>query len=104
MKSIHFARLRKRESFIPVRSRKILFYRVDRKRSGGAYPKMENYNNVLHYLRHFIGKRGYAPSFREIMEAMGMSSTSVVAYYLDNLQDMGFITRQSHKPRSIRVL
>lgn len=104
MKSVHFARRIKRKSFIPVRTMKVLFYRVDRKGVSGIYPKMENYNNLLYYLRRFIGKKGYSPSFREIMEDMDISSTSVVAYYLDNLQEMGFITRQPHKPRSIRVL
>ena len=48
---------------------------------------------VLGVLESFQQKNGYPPSIREICEKANISSTSVVNYYLDQLEDMGYIER-----------
>lgn len=59
---------------------------------------------VLGTLENFQQKNGYPPSIREICEQADISSTSVVSYYLDNLEDKGYIERDSKISRGIRVL
>ncbi len=55
----------------------------------------------------FLGKhqdKGYPPSIREIGEQTGISSTSVVNYYLEQLEKWGYIERDRHISRGVRVL
>ncbi|MCL4560937.1 MAG: transcriptional repressor LexA [Chloroflexi bacterium] len=58
---------------------------------------------ILEVLENFQVNAGYPPSIREIGEQAGISSTSVVNYYLDQLQDMGYIERDSRVSRGIRL-
>ena len=55
---------------------------------------------VLHVIKDFVQERGYPPSMREIGEAVGLASTSSVAFQLENLQRMGYLHRQ---PRIVEV-
>lgn len=59
---------------------------------------------VLETLEHFQEENGYPPSIREICEAAKISSTSVVSYYLDRLEEKGFIERDNNVSRGIRLL
>jgi len=59
---------------------------------------------ILDILENFQKKNGYPPSIREICEKTGISSTSVVNYYLDQLQEMGYIERDQGVSRGIRLL
>ncbi len=59
---------------------------------------------VLEVLDRFQRRSGYPPSIREIQEEAELSSTSVVNYYLDQLEDMGLIERDEHKSRGIRLV
>ncbi len=59
---------------------------------------------VLEVLDKFQRKSGYPPSIREIQEEAELSSTSVVNYYLDQLEERGLIERDEHKSRGIRLL
>lgn len=56
---------------------------------------------VLETVRNFITERGYSPSYREIMSTADISSVSVVAYYLRNLQRAGLLTHHPGVSRSI---
>lgn len=47
--------------------------------------------------------RGYPPSIREIGDAVGLSSTSSVAYQLKELERKGFVHRDPNKPRAVNV-
>ena len=55
---------------------------------------------VLQAIRVFVQKRGYPPSMREIGEAVGLASTSSVAFQLENLQRKGYLHR---RPRIVEV-
>lgn len=46
---------------------------------------------------------GYGPSFRDLMAASGLGSTSVCQYRLKRLERDGLIRRDDHVPRSIRL-
>lgn len=64
----------------------------------------ERQKKILEVLESFQAKSGYPPSIREICEQAGISSTSVVNYYLDQLEEMGYIKRDGRVSRGIRLL
>lgn len=46
---------------------------------------------------------GYPPSVRELAQACGIPSTGVVSYYLDRLEQEGYIERDRRISRGIRI-
>ena len=64
----------------------------------------ERQKKILEVLERFQTKLGYPPSIRDICEETGISSTSVVNYYLDQLQEMGYIKRDERISRGIHLL
>ena len=55
---------------------------------------------ILDVLDDFQKKFGYPPSIRDLCDKANISSTSVVNYYLDQLEEMGYIERdQGVSPR-----
>jgi len=58
----------------------------------------------MEFLSKFQNSNGYPPSIRQIGDSINVKSTSLVDYYLNQLQEMGFIERENHISRSIRVL
>ncbi len=59
---------------------------------------------VLQILEDYYIKNGYPPSIRDILTAGKFSSTSVVNYYLNQLETSGHIERSGHVSRGIRIL
>jgi len=59
---------------------------------------------VLGVLDSFQEKYGYPPSIRDICEKANISSTSMVNYYLDQLEDLGYIERDQGVSRGIRLV
>ena len=55
---------------------------------------------VLEVIRGSVQERGYSPSMREIGEAVGLASTSSVAFQLATLQRKGYLRRS---PRIVEV-
>lgn len=64
----------------------------------------EKQMKVLEYVKEQIKKNGYAPSVREICQALGLKSTSTVHGYLARLQKKGLIQKAALKPRTIRIM
>jgi repressor LexA len=64
----------------------------------------ERHKKILKFLEKFQAENGYPPSIREIGENTNISSTSVVNYYLNQLEEMNFIERESNVSRGIRLL
>lgn len=58
---------------------------------------------ILDYIARTINQEGYAPSVRDICQALGIKSTSTVHMYLERLENNGYIQRQSGKSRTIRL-
>jgi repressor LexA len=59
---------------------------------------------ILEILADFQEQYGYPPSIREICEQADISSTSVVNYYLEQLEGMGHIERDNRVSRGIRLI
>ena len=58
---------------------------------------------ILDFLRQFIGRSGYAPSVREICAAVGLKSTASVHYHLEELKRQGLIDMDGGKNRTISL-
>ena len=72
---------------------------------------MKNNNKItdtlqktLDVIRLHIEKNGYPPTVRELMEYLDVKSTSTIAYYLDKLEELGQIRRDSNKNRAIELV
>lgn len=63
----------------------------------------ERHLKILTLLEQYTGK-GYPPSIREIGEQTGITSTSVVNYYLEQLEKWGYIERDRRISRGLRVV
>jgi len=59
---------------------------------------------ILDFLREYQDDHGYSPSIREIGKHIGVDSTSLVDYYLNQLAEKGYIERDNRVSRSIRVI
>jgi repressor LexA len=58
---------------------------------------------VLRFIRDSVRNRGYPPSMREIGDAVGLTTTSSVAYQLATLQRKGYLHRDVGRPRTVEV-
>lgn len=63
----------------------------------------ERHQKILDFLLEYQRENNYPPSIREIGEKTGITSTSVVNYYLDQLEKMGKIERDRKISRGVRV-
>ena len=75
--------------------------KMPRKRSKGL---SERQKRILEVLESFQDQYGYPPSIREICNKADISSTSVVNYYLDQLEEMGHIERDRRVSRGMRLI
>lgn len=66
--------------------------------------KSDKQQRILKYIRGFIDEHDYPPSIRQIQDACGISSTSVVDYNLKRLENRGIIRRDREVSRAIEVL
>lgn len=64
----------------------------------------ERHKKILKFLEKFQDDNGFPPSIREIGENTNISSTSVVNYYLNQLEEMKYIERESNVSRGIRLI
>jgi len=64
----------------------------------------ERQKRILEVLERFQNQSGYPPSIREICDKANISSTSVVNYYLEQLEELGYIERDGRISRGIRLL
>jgi repressor LexA len=59
---------------------------------------------ILQFLNRFLEEKDYPPSIRDIQDACGISSTSVVDYNLRKLEEKGYIRRDREVSRGIELL
>ena len=59
---------------------------------------------ILDFIKAYRDEHAYPPSLREIGGATGISSTSHVTYYLDQLEEKGYIARDNGISRGIQLL
>ncbi|MCI8302930.1 MAG: transcriptional repressor LexA [Oscillospiraceae bacterium] len=63
--------------------------------------KTQMTEQIYEYLQTVIPRQGYAPSVREICEAVGLKSPSTVHFHLKRLQERGLIEKGDFKGRAI---
>jgi repressor LexA len=63
----------------------------------------ERHKKIMEFLSYFQQKNGYSASIRQIGDSIGVKSTSLVEYYLKQLEEVRFIERDRHVSRSIRL-
>ena len=60
-------------------------------------------DKIYEYLQQVIPEQGYAPSVREIGEAVGLKSPSTVHFHLKHLEEAGVIEKGAGKGRAITL-
>jgi repressor LexA len=55
---------------------------------------------IVEVIDDSVRRNGYPPSMREIGEAVGLASTSSVAYQLSVLEEAGYLSRGPRRPRT----
>jgi repressor LexA len=63
----------------------------------------ERQQRILATIRDWVVEHGYAPSTREIGDAVGLRSSSTVSRHLAALEDKGFLRRSTSMSRPIDV-
>lgn len=64
----------------------------------------KNQNKILESIRWKIKEFGYPPSVREICAITNIRSTSTVHFHMNKLEELGYIKRDSSKPRAIEII
>jgi repressor LexA len=59
---------------------------------------------IISYIDRFLSERGYPPSIRDIQAGCNISSTSVVDYNLNILENRGYLRRNADISRGIKLL
>lgn len=59
---------------------------------------------VLDFITHYQGHKGYAPSLDEIRKKLRLASVSTVHFHISKLRDLGYLTKEENKSRSIDVV
>jgi repressor LexA len=64
----------------------------------------ERQQNILRFMENFIEQNGFPPTIRQIGEATGIGSTSVVNYNLNKLVAAGYLGRTARASRGLRLV
>lgn len=64
---------------------------------------MTTKDDLLEFIKQYIDEHGYSPSYRDMVSAGIVSSTSVANYNLSILEREGSISRAPGKARTIVV-
>lgn len=59
---------------------------------------------IIKFIDRFLSEKGYPPSIRDIQHGCDISSTSVVDYNLNILENRGYIDRHADVSRGIKLL
>ncbi len=57
----------------------------------------ERQEGIVRAIREAIAEHGYAPTVREIAQAVGLSSASTVLYHLRRLERQGIVRRDDRR-------
>jgi len=59
---------------------------------------------LLEFIKEFRKSHGFTPSIREMCEALKLSSTSTIFYYLNILESQGKIRKNGTRSRAIEII
>jgi repressor LexA len=65
-------------------------------------PLTKRQAQILEYVTQYIAAQNYAPSYREIGEHFGLSSTATVAEHIESLKHKGYLSHEENLARSIQ--
>lgn len=60
-------------------------------------------SEILNFIKGFIQDEDYSPSYREIGEALGISSPSTIHQHIQTLKSKGYLDLDSNSPRSLEL-
>ena len=60
--------------------------------------------NTLQFIRNYLAQHGYAPKFKEIGMAIGVSSQGTIHRYVQSLEDKGYINRVKGNSRGMSLV
>jgi len=59
---------------------------------------------ILDFINDYTGEHGYAPSYREIGQNFGLTSSATVAEHVQTLRSKGYLNYEEGEARSIEVV
>lgn len=65
---------------------------------------LEKTLKVYDFIKQFSQQNGFPPSIRDICTALNISSTATVSYYVNKLDEMGYIKKLKNKNRAMEIL
>ncbi len=65
---------------------------------------MRKIDQAYEFIKKYITEKEYPPTIREICDAIDVSSTSTVSYYLRKLEESNKIIKGSYKNRAIQLM
>ncbi len=60
--------------------------------------------NTLQFIRNYLAQHGYAPKFKEIGMAIGVTSQGTIHRYVQSLEDKGYINRIKGNSRGMSLV
>jgi repressor LexA len=66
-------------------------------------PLTKRQAQILAHITEFIEANNYAPSYREIGQHFGLTSTATVAEHIESLKQKGYLSHEENLARSIQV-
>ncbi len=66
-------------------------------------PSQKRWGDILQVIHESLTERHYPPTVREIGKAVGLSSSSTVAAYLEKLLAEGLVEKDPAKPRTLEL-
>ena len=66
-------------------------------------PLTKRQAQILQFVRGHISEHGYAPSYREIGQHFGLSSTATIAEHIESLKVKGYLSHEENLARSLQV-
>jgi repressor LexA len=70
----------------------------------GQYGLTKKQLKLFKFIKNYIGKKNYPPSYREIAMASSLKSVNSVNVYITNLEERGWLKRIPGKARSIQII
>ncbi len=65
-------------------------------------PLTKRQAEILDYVTRHIAEHNYAPSYREIGEHFGLSSTATIAEHIESLKSKGYLSHEENLARSLQ--
>lgn len=59
---------------------------------------------VFNFVQTYKAQKGYAPSLEDICKKLKFASVSTAHFHVSQLRDLGYLTKEENKPRSIDIV